>query len=269
MQDISILKRTLEEIEKGTELALITITNSSGSTPRNKGTQMAVLKDGSIIGTIGGGSLEKRVIELAKEAIAKGESESVNLPLDTQGVEMICGGEVDIFIKVYSANPQLIIIGGGHVAYAIYKMALLLNFNITIFEDRIEFLNEQRFPDATELIHGDIAQNLSKYNITENSYIVIATRGHSCDQEALEAVVNSKAKYIGTMGSKRKILTIFDNLKEKGISNEALSKVYAPIGLDIGDNSPEEIAISILAEIIAVKNNKTSEHMKITLNITW
>ena len=106
MQDISILKKTLEEIEKGTELAVVTITKSSGSTPRNKATQMTVLKDGKIIGTIGGGPLEKNIIEVAKQAIDKGESESINIPLDTQGVEMICRGEVDIFIKVYDFHSS-------------------------------------------------------------------------------------------------------------------------------------------------------------------
>lgn len=266
MSDLCVMKKALDEIEKGKELAIATITKSEGSTPRGRGTVMAVLEDSSIIGTIGGGALENRVIELCLEAIKEGESISLNLPLNTQGIEMTCGGEVDIFIDVYKKSPKLILIGGGHVSYAIYKIASLLDFDIVIFEDREEFLNSERFPLATDLILGPINKTLREYDIDENTYIVIASRGHQYDQESLEVVVNLNARYIGAMGSKRKVITMMGNLKEKGMSEENLNKVYSPIGLNISSGTPEEIAISIISEILLVKNNGNPNHMKLGNN---
>ncbi len=262
MPDLYVMKKALKDIEDGKELAIATITRAEGSAPRREGTIMAVLEDGSIHGTIGGGKLEKRVIELCLEAIKEGKTYSVNLPLNTNGVEMICGGEVDIFIDVYKQKPKLLIAGGGHVAYAIYQFAALLGFNIVIFEDREEFLNEERFPLAHELVLGDVKEKIGKYPIDENSYIVIATRGHAYDQDALESVIYSDAKYIGAMGSKKKIITMMKNLREKGISQESIDRVYAPIGLKISGGSPEDIALSILAEIQLIRNKGQLIHMK-------
>lgn len=263
MGDLSVMKKALEEIEKGREVAVATITKSQGSTPRGRGTVMAVLENRSIIGTIGGGAFENKVIELSLEAIKKGESITLNLPLNAEGIEMTCGGEVDVFIDVYKKNPTLVIVGGGHVSYAIYKVASILDFDIVIFEDREEFLNEERFPLATKLVLGPIMENLKEYNIDENTYIVIASRGHKYDQDSLEAVVGSKARYIGAMGSKKKVITMMENLKEKGISEEVLNKVYSPIGLKLSSGTPEEIAVSIIAEILMIKNEGTGKHMKL------
>lgn len=257
----STLKKTLELVEKRVELALVTITKSNGSTPRVAGAQMTVLKDGSIIGTIGGGAVESKSIELALEAIANGESKSIFLPLKDEG--MVCGGEIEIFIQVFKPHPELLIVGGGHISLALHKVASFLNFDIIIFEDREEFISCDRFPNAKKLILGKVDEKLKDYRIDENSYIVIVTRGHKYDCEALEAVINSKAKYIGVIGSKKKVKNMFSILKDRGITEYQLSKVYSPIGLDIADNTPEEISISILAEILSVKNNKSAGHMKV------
>lgn len=263
MADLSIMKKAIEEIDSGNELAIATITKSEGSTPRGKGTSMIVLRDGSIHGTIGGGALEKHVIGLCIVAIKEGQSESVDLPLDSKGVEMICGGGVEVFIDVYKIKPKLLIVGGGHVGYALYKIASLLDFDITIFEDREEFLTPERFPLAKELVLGNVRETLKNYKIDENSYIVIVSRSHNYDQESLEEVVNSNAKYIGSMGSKRKIITMMDNLRELGFLEESLNKVYAPIGLNIAAESPEEIAMSIMSEILLVKNQGSANHSKL------
>lgn len=265
MADVYVMKKALEEVEKGREVAIATITKVEGSTPRGVGAVMAVLKDGSMYGTVGGGTLEKRIIELCLEAIEEGESRTENIPLHEKGVEMICGGEVDVFIQVYKNKPKLLIAGGGHVGYAIYNLASLLDFHVVVFEDREEFLTEERFPKAGELVLGNIKENLENYPIDENSYIVIVTRGHSYDEESLGAVANSKAKYIGAIGSKKKVTTMMKNLKDKGVSEESLNRVYSPIGLKISDGSPEEIALSIMAEILIVKNQGELLHMKDTL----
>lgn len=262
MGDLSVMKKVLEDINNGKELAVATITKSEGSTPRGIGTMMAVLEDGSIYGTIGGGALEKHIIELCIGAIREGNSKSINLPLDTKGVEMICGGEVEVFIDVYKINPKLLIIGGGHVGYAIYNIASLLNFDIVLFEDREEFLTRERFPLAKELVLGPIDEKLRDYKIDNNTYIVIASRGHKHDEESLTEVINSDAKYIGVMGSKRKVIAMMDNLRYKGISEENIDKVYAPIGLEISSGNPEEIAMSIMSEILLIKNDGKLKHMK-------
>lgn len=267
MDNVSVMKKALSSIEDGEEAAVVTVTKSRGSTPRDIGATMAVLSDGTVYGTIGGGSLEKYAVDLCLEAIKEGKSRSVKLPLNKEGVEMICGGEVEIFINVYKKKPELLIVGGGHVGHAIYSVASLLNFDIVVFEDREEFLTKERFPRAHQLILGRIDDKLSKYNIDENTYIVIVTRGHEYDERSLEKVIHSNAKYIGVMGSKRKVITMMNNLRNKGIPEEAIKKVYSPIGLDICDGSPQEIALSIMSEILAVKNNGKLRHMKDGLDV--
>lgn len=265
MADIAIIEKALEKNKKGEELALATITRAEGSTPRSPGAMMLVLRDGKTFGTIGGGSIEKKIIELSIEAINKGKSCAINIPLDEDGVDMICGGEVDVFIDVYKNKPKLLIIGGGHIGQAIYNFASLLDFNIVIFDDRKEFVNNERFPLAHELVYGDIIENLRNYQIDNNTYIVIVSRSHTYDEEALEAVVNSNAKYIGAMGSKKKVLSLRKNLMEKGISEENLNKLYAPIGIKMSSGTPEDIAFSILAEIQLIRTKGSLVHMKDSL----
>ncbi len=254
MADIYVIKKVLEKVESGIEAAIVSITKSSGSTPRQIGTTMGVFEDRSIVGTIGGGALENRVMDLAMEAIENGYSISHFLPLGSKGIEMVCGGDVEIFIDVYKKKPKLLISGGGHVGYELYRAASLLDFDIIVFDDREEFLNAERFPLAKELILGPMNENLKNYKMDDDTYIVIVTRGHSLDQECLEAVVRTNVKYIGAMGSERKVIIMMDNLKALGYSNEELNKIYAPIGLDIATNKPSEIAISILGEILQIKN---------------
>lgn len=264
MWNFTVLKKAVELIEKGEELALATITKVSGSTPRREGAKMLVLNNGKIYGTVGGGNLESRVINEALEALKIGKSTNLYLPLEKEELDMECGGEVEVFIDVYKSKPKLLIAGGGHVGLAIYKVASLLDFHIVIFEDREEFLTEERFPLAEELILGNIEENLSNYPIDKDTYIVIVTRGHEYDKDCLEAVIYSKAKYIGVMGSKRKVKVMMKKLEEKGIEKNYLENVYTPIGLNLGGETPEEIAISIISEILLIKNEGSLIHMKST-----
>jgi len=264
MGNVFLMKKAIEKIESGKGVALITITKVSGSTPRGEGTMMLVLEDGKTYGTVGGGSLEGEVINKAQVALKNSKSLSVNIPLEKQGVEMVCGGEVNIFIDVYKNRPKLLIVGGGHVGSAIYDIASLLDFHIVVFEDRKEFLTEERFPSAEELILGDIKRNLAKYPVDENTYVVIVTRGHEYDQDSLESIIDRNPKYIGVMGSKKKVKIMMDNLKNKGIDETLLKKVYTPIGLDLGGETPEEIAMSIMSEILIIKNKGNLIHMKST-----
>lgn len=254
--DINILKKIVELSSEDRVFAHAVIINAKGSTPRDIGADMIILENGETIGTIGGGALELKVIDLAKSCIKANTSLTYNLPLNSPDINMICGGEVDVFIEIYNVKPKLVICGAGHVGKAIYEIGKTLNFKISIFDDREEYLSKARFPDADELILGNISEKLSNYPIDENSYVCIVTRSHKEDYESLKAVVKSNAKYIGLMGSKKKIKEIFDELLSNGVDENNLSKVKAPIGIDIATNSPEELAISIIAEILAVKNNK-------------
>lgn len=265
MGDIKVLKKVLKVSEEGKKIAVATITRSSGSAPRGVGTMMGVLEDGSIIGTIGGGSLEKYIIDLSLEALETGESRSHDLNLADEEIKMICGGGVDVFIDVYKNRPKLMIFGAGHVGHAIYEQAKSLNFDIDVFDDREEFLNREKFPEANRLLLGELEDTLEDYKIGSNTYIVVVTRGHKLDESVLEKVVDSDAKYIGSMGSKKKIIEMMESLKDKGYKEENLEKVYAPIGLDVASEDPAEIAISILSEIMLVKNNGKEIHRKINL----
>lgn len=265
MGDLRVLEKVVNLSKERKEIALATITRSSGSSPRGVGTMMGVLGDGSIIGTIGGGPLEKHVVDLSLNALKTGLSQTFDLDLADGQIKMICGGGVEVFIDVYMNKPKLMIFGAGHVGHAIYDQARLLDFEIDVFDDREEFLNRNRFPKADKLFLGDLDDLLRDYNIDKDTYIVVVTRGHKLDEDVLERVVDSNAKYIGAMGSKKKIREIMESLKSKGLKEEKLKEVYAPIGLDIASQEPSEIAISILSEIILIKNKGKGNHRKMDL----
>ncbi|KRQ87546.1 putative xanthine dehydrogenase subunit A [Caloramator mitchellensis] len=256
-----VIQKILEATRKNKGAALCTITNTYGSSPGKEGFMMAVFEDGNIIGTVGGGILEGQVTKDAVEAIKLGKSVNKTYILSDAGLKSKCGGKVDVFIKTFSRRNKLIIVGGGHVALEIYKFAKLLDFYIVIFEDREEFANKERFEDADEIIVGDIGKELENYNIDENCFIVIVTRGHEQDEIALKSVINSSANYIGMIGSINKVRFIFDRLKQEGLQ-EQIKRVYAPIGLRLGGDTPSEIALSILSEIMLVKNKGRLEHSK-------
>lgn len=225
---------------------------------------MGVYKNGSIIGSVGGGKSESLVIEEALRCIKKGESKSFKIESIEANRDntLKCESKLEVFINVFNEKPKLILVGGGHVSHELYKLGIYSGFSVTIFEDRQEFCTKERFPDASELIYGELAKNLRNYNIDDNCYVVMVSRGHIEDQLALKEVVNSSAKYIGMIGSKSKVKNIFDNLINEGISGESLAKVYAPIGISIGGSSISEIVIGIISEIILVKNNKSLNHMR-------
>lgn len=259
-----ILNQISDEIKLNKKVALATITRVEGSTPRKEGSMMGIKEDGTIFGTIGGGTLELVVMENAKKCILDGESKNFNFKLtdDEGSLHMQCGGEADVFVKVFSPFDKLIIIGGGHIGLELYELGKMLEFYTIIVEDREEFCNIDRFPNADELKLGDIQEVLQEYNIDDSTYAVIVTRGHRHDEVALRSIIDSNAKYIGMIGSKNKTKYIMDNLKNEKVSQEKLDKIYAPIGLNLGGQTPKEIAFSIMSEILVVKNNGTLNHLK-------
>lgn len=249
-----------EEIVKirseGGRAALASITSVTGSAPRSQGSKMLVRSDGSVLGSIGGGSLEARVCRQAMEVMDKGRPSM--LKFDLTGKEMadqgmICGGTVEVFIEPIMTKPVLYIFGGGHISFYISKIGRMLDFKVVVIDDREEFSNPDRFPEADETIAGDMEEVFPALRINRSSCIVIVTRGHLLDEKVLEWAVKTDAGYIGMIGSSRKNRTIFSHLESRGVSTDTLRRVHAPIGLDIHAETPQEIAISIMAEIIMVR----------------
>jgi xanthine dehydrogenase accessory factor len=250
-----------KEVKNGKGAALVTVVKSSGSTPAEVGKLMVVYDDGKIDGTIGGGNLEKTTIGKAVEMIRKGISDSISYDL-TKDLGMNCGGHVEVFVRVIKPDYRLVIVGGGHIAYYLNKLAKVINFRTIIFDSRAEMLTKDRYEEADELILGDVVENLSKFNFTENDFIVVVTHGHKHDEDALFEISDKNVKYIGAIGSRRKVAIMFDNLKKRGVSENSLEKIYSPIGLTLGGNSPEEIALSILSEIQFVKSGRQLAHSR-------
>jgi xanthine dehydrogenase accessory factor len=244
--------------EEGGEAALATIVSAAGSTPREEGAKMLVRSDGSIVGTIGGGSLEAQVIKEALKVIGEGKPKQLHFSLTAKEVEdegMLCGGEAEVFIEPILTTPALYIFGGGHVSQPLAKISKLLGFKVAVIDDRTEFANAARFPEADTIIAEDFSKSFARLKIDKSSYIVIVTRNHQYDDLVLEWAVGTKAKYIGMIGSKTKNKAVFSHLMTKGITKEQLAQVHAPIGLEILARTPEEIAVSILAEIIKVRRS--------------
>jgi xanthine dehydrogenase accessory factor len=245
--------------KKGEPAALATIISSRGSIPREVGSKMLIKLDGSIVESIGGGLMEARVIKKAMDVIKHGKSEiiSLNLSADEAAKEgALCGGELEIFIEPLLPAERVYIFGGGHISYYLAPMASAVNFQVTVIDDREEFANTERFPQVDEIIVDEFEKAIQNLCPHSHSYIVIVTRGHSYDELVLQWALSTQARYIGMIGSESKIKTIFANLEAKGVPSEKLKKVHSPIGLAIGAQTPAEIAVSIIAELIEARRTK-------------
>lgn len=241
---------------EGKRGALATIVNVRGSIPSIIAAKMLVREDGSIVGTVGGGCVESDVRRGAMEVMRDNRPRSFNFNLDQQPDDengVVCGGSLQVFVEPLTPAPRLYIFGGGHVGSAVSKVAALAGFETMIADDREEFANRERFPEAKEILTGDIDEMTNDLSPDESSYIVIVTRGHRHDLRVLRWALETPAHYIGMIGSVRKVLAIRQQLEAEGITPERLSQVYAPIGLEIEAATPEEIGVAIVAELIAIR----------------
>jgi xanthine dehydrogenase accessory factor len=246
--------------------AVATIVNVRGSIPSFRTAKMLVRDDGSIVGTIGGGCVEADVWQAAREVMEaeKPRTLTFNLNQDPKyDTGLVCGGTLDIFIEPVLPPATLYIFGAGHVAVNLYKVAQNAGFDVTVVDDREAYANRERFPAAQEIIAEDFEKAMTKLTPAESSYIVIVTRGHRDDMRCLRWAVQTPARYVGMIGSKRKTIAIFKELQKEGLSAELFKRVHAPVGLDIGAVTPEEIAVSITAELIALRRHaeRTLPHM--------
>jgi len=257
---LEVLKEALKRIDKGETIALVTVVDSEGSTPSGIGTKMLVNKDGLVAGTIGGGITEAKIIKEAKEAIKEGKERFLAYHLtkeeSARGEGAICGGDMKIFIDILQPREEILIFGAGHIAMYLSKLAKIVGFRVTVIDERKEFANQERFPEADQIITEKISKALNYAKITSSNYAIIVTKGHLQDEEVLNLVIQSNAAYIGMIGSPKKNEAVFQHLREKGVREERINKVYSPIGIDIGAQTPEEIAVSIIAEIIKIKRKK-------------
>lgn len=261
--DEKILKKVYESVKNGEKAALAFITDIKGSTPGKLGASMVVFKDGSIEGSVGGGRIEYEVINSAIKSLEEEKDSYFGYLLNDKGdIGMQCGGEAKGYIKVFKPRPRIIIIGGGHIGLNLFNIARTLDFHTTIIDDREEFVNENRFNGADNIICGQIEDILSKQNINENTYIVITSKGYNDDLNSLRSVINKNPAYIGMIGSAKKWISIKEILQNEGVSQEKLNTVYAPVGLDISSPQPEEIAFAIISEILLVKNKGSLNHRK-------
>src|SRR3990172_9962252 len=227
-----IYKEIVRIRESGEKAALATIVSRKGSTPRKESAKMLIKNDGSIIGSIGGGCVEGQVWDDAKEVIKKGKPKIIHFDLTNEEIALdglACGGKMDVLIEPIMPVPTIFIFGAGHISQPLYKIAKITGFRVVIADDRESFANRERFPEADEIMVQNFESVFDKLNLNDSSYLVIVTRGHLYDEKVLENSLKTKAKYIGMIGSKRKIKTIFSNLKSRGTTQVELDNVHTPI----------------------------------------
>jgi xanthine dehydrogenase accessory factor len=242
--------------QQGRRGAVATIVNVRGSIPSFETAKMLVRDDGSIVGTIGGGCVEAEVWQASREVMESEKPRSLTFNLNQNpkyDTGLVCGGTLDIFVEPILPPALLYIFGAGHVSSSLYKVAKGAGFDVIIVDDRQSYANRERFPEAKEVIAEDFQTAMGRLSPNESSYLVIVTRGHRDDMRVLRWAVQTQARYVGMIGSKRKIITIFRELTSEGIAASLFDKVHAPVGLDIGALTPEEIAVAITAELIAVR----------------
>ncbi len=255
----------LAELEKNNEAAaLCTVTRSEGSTPRHVGSKMLVYADGHFLGTIGGGDMEHRVLDEAQIAIAEGKPRTLNYTLadPARGDPGVCGGTVEVFVEPILPAPLIIVIGGGHVGKAVVHLAKWLGFRVAVSDDRAEFATESAVPGADAYYVGTMDQLPSQVHIDKRTVLILTTRGSPVDTAGISPLLDSDAAYIGVIGSRRRWSVTEKKLREKGIGAEKIARVHSPMGLELQAETPEEIALSIMAEVLMSRDAATGKMMK-------
>ena len=252
-----------EALKRGEEVALVTIVAANGSTPQRVGAKMLVYADGRVVGTIGGGCYENEALWKAREALKTRKACTVRYELADDFAEesgLICGGQMEVFIEPIEPSPAVYVFGAGHVGQFVARVAHDAGFQVHVVDDRAKFANRERFPNAAEIVVDDIPAWLAKTTLPASAYAVIVTRGHRHDLDAMRALASRKLRYLGLIGSRAKVKRIYDALiDEASVPAEQLENVHAPIGLDIGAITPQEIAVAIVAELIAVRRGKADQ----------
>ncbi len=270
MMDAMLISKLNHYLENHKEVALVTVTTKAGSGPRDSGSMMIVNRHGELLnGTIGGGGIEERAKKDAAKCIKNNLSKSFHYELTLKNTKdslhMACGGIMDVFVKVFKNSDSLIIFGAGHIGLELCSFGEALGYQVTIIDERQEYANADRFPHADRVLTGEFKEIVEGVHIDDTTSIVIVTHGHEHDLDAMRSVVNKGARYVGVIGSCSKLKHCFGELLKEGITQDKIDNIHGPIGLDIGGDTPAEIALSIMAEIQAVKFGKKLPFLKDTL----
>ena len=254
----------------GQKCALATIVQVNGSIPSYESAKMLIREDGSMLGTIGGGCVEAEVWNAAREAMEAGKARHLTFSLGQDAAYdngLICGGQLNIFIEPVLPQPFAFIFGAGHISKGLSKIASAAGFCTVIIDDRETFATRERFPDADQIHAGEYETVFPKLPIHDTSYIVIVTRGHRDDMRILQWAVSTPARYIAMIGSRRKVIGVVKELEKEGVPREAFDRVFAPMGLEIGAVTPEEIAVSVVAEMIAFRRAPEQDWRQLSKSI--
>jgi xanthine dehydrogenase accessory factor len=258
---MDIFEEIVELRRAGRRGALATIVHARGSIPSFESAKMLVRDDGTIAGTIGGGCVEAEVWQAAREVIEEEKPRNLTFNLNHDpkyDTGLVCGGTLEIYLEPILPVQTLYLFGAGHVSVNVYRAARMTGFEVVVVDDRESYANRERFPEAKDVYAEDFELVLSQLAPNHSSYLVIVTRGHRDDMRVLRWAIGTPAKYIGMIGSQRKVIAIYKQLENEGVSPEQLARVYAPVGLDIGAITPEEIAIAVVAEMIAIRRGTDS-----------
>lgn len=260
---MDLFKRIAELEAEGTSFAMAIVVRAQGSVPRHEGSKMLIFPDGSTEGTIGGGEMESLIIREAQESIKDGRVRFLhyNFRNPDRGDPGVCGGEIDVYVEPLQPRPTLLIFGMGHVGKAVAHLGSWMGFRVIVADDREEFATLESPPSADRAIRCDLANLSEEVEIDSQTYVVLATRGVPVDVQGLPSLLKTDAGYIGVIGSRRRWETSVKQLRDLGIPEEMITKVNSPMGLDIAAETPEEIALSIVAEIVMKRRGGSGDSM--------
>ncbi len=252
-------------IETDVPAALVTVVGAQGSTPQRPGARMLVFADGSVTGTIGGGCVEAEMARRARLSIDSGRPilTTYDLTPEQAGDEgLVCGGRMEVFIEPLEATPEFAILGAGHVARPLCALATTAGFRVSVLDDREKYATAGRFPEAHRVLVSGFDHAAEALGLTPRSYAIVVTRGHRGDAIALASCLPLRPRFLGLLGSKAKMVHVFADLLERGFSSEDLARIETPVGIEIGAETPEEIAVSIVARMIAVRRGVSAGRIR-------
>lgn len=264
MNAITLYNEIQAALRRGERVVVATVVKTMGAAPCEIGTKLLIAADGTSQGHMAGPVTDKKVAEEALKALSENHSHLAHIHIDADNGESVgsCGATLEVFFEVLRPEPRLVILGAGYVAQALARLAHTLDFRIVVVDDRRDLADPQLFGEKVQLIFGDIPATIQALEPDESSWLVIVTRGHQLDRDALKAALATRAAYIGMIGSTSKVKQIFRHLREEGTSGEQLERVHAPIGLDLGAETPDEIALSIAAEMVMLRRQGSGLSLK-------
>ncbi|MGB0639701.1 MAG: xanthine dehydrogenase accessory protein XdhC [Myxococcota bacterium] len=260
---MKVLKAAIDAMESGRPAALVTVIDVSGSTPRGSSTRMLVFDDGSIVGTVGGGAFEFKVIESAIQSIKSGRPTRYSVHL-THDLGMCCGGAMEAYIEPLEKTVELVIYGAGHVGTALAQFAQASGFQVTVVDEREEFADADRFPSSVRVVNQNPLRSLATLPWGEDAFHLIVTHSHQLDQDLVEQILPKTTAWVGMIGSRVKVAKFSLRLRAAGMDESLFERLSAPVGLNIGAETPEEIAVSILAELIRVRRKSTDSPLPLS-----